>query len=73
MMLMCIDEGSYHLTKCKIYSAEICKDCPSELRSGKQVFDYYIYNDKGFRHGVEKELFIDIVEVRQDKLEELEI
>jgi len=73
MRLMCIDKGSYHLTKGKIYSAEICKDSPSEFKPGKQVFDYYIINDKGVRHGVEKELFIDIVKIRQDKLKELGI
>ncbi len=73
MRLMCIDKGSYHLTKGKIYSAEICKDAPSEFKPGKQVFDYYIINDKGVRHGVEKELFIDIVKIRQDKLKELGI
>jgi hypothetical protein len=72
-MLMCIDKGSYHLTKGKIYSAEICKDSLSEFKPGKQVFDYYIINDKGVRHGVEKELFIDIVKIRQDKLKELGI
>jgi hypothetical protein len=70
---MCIDRGSYHLTKGNIYSAEICIDCPSEFNPFKQVFDYYIINDKGVRHGVEKELFIDIVKIRQDKLKELGI
>jgi hypothetical protein len=73
MMLMCIDKGSYHLTKGKIYSGEICKDAPSDFNPGKQVFGYYIINDKGVRHGVEKELFIDIVKIRQDKLKELGI
>jgi len=66
MRLMCIDKGSYHLTKSKIYT-------PSEFNPSKQVFDYYIINDKGVRHGVEKELFIDIVKIRQDKLKELGI
>lgn len=73
MRLMCIDKGSYHLTKGKIYSGEICNDTPSVFNPGKQVFDYYITNDKGVRHGVEKELFIDIVKIRQDKLKELGI
>ncbi len=49
---MCINRGSYHLTKGKIYSAEICKDAPSEYFPGKQVFDYYVINDRGHRHGV---------------------
>ncbi len=73
MKLMCIDKGSYHLTKGKIYFADICTDCPSEFNPGKQVFDYYITNDKGVRHGVEKGLFIDIVKIRRDKLKELGI
>ncbi len=73
MRLMCIDKGSYHLTKGKIYSAEVCNDRPSEFFTGKQVFDYYIVNDRGVRHGVEKELFVDIVKIRKDKLKELGI
>ena len=86
MRLMCIDIGSYHLTKGKIYSGEICNDTPSEFNrntrlwshqfnkiTDKQVFEYYITNDKGVRHGVEEGLFIDIVKIRQDKLKELGI
>jgi len=73
MKLMCIRRGGYHLTKGKIYNAEICDDSPSDFFPGKQVFDYYIVNDKGVRHGVNKEIFIDIVKVRQDKLNELGI
>lgn len=73
MRLMCIDKGSYHLTKGKIYSAEICNDTPSEFNPGKQVFDYYIIDDKGVGHGVEEGLFIDIVKIRQDKLKEIGI
>ena len=73
MRLMCIDKGSYYLTKGKIYSGDICNDCPSEFNPGKQVFEYYVINDKGVRHGVEKGLFIDIVKIRQDKLKELGI
>ncbi len=73
MMLMCIDKGSYYLTKGNIYSGEICNDTPSEFNPGKQVFEYYITNDKGVLHGVEKGLFIDIVKIRQDKLKELGI
>lgn len=73
MRVMCIDNGGYFLKTGKVYSVEICKDSPSEFESSKQVFDYYIFNDKGIRHGVEKELFIDIVKIRQDKLKELGI
>lgn len=73
MTLMCIREGGYHLTKGKIYNAEICDDSPSYFNPGKQVFDYYIVNDKGVKHGVNKEIFIDIVKAREDKLNELGI
>ena len=41
---MCVNRGSYHLTKGKIYSADICSDAPSEYFPGKQVFDYYVIN-----------------------------
>ena len=73
MRLMCIDVGGYHLTKGKIYSGEICLDVPSEWHPGEQVFDYYIVNDIGIRHGIEKELFIDIVKIRDNKLKRLGI
>jgi hypothetical protein len=71
MKLMCINRGGYHLTKGKIYLGEVCLDAPSEYFPGKQVFDYYIVNDRGIRHGVEKELFVDIVKIREDKLNRL--
>ena len=70
---MCVNRVSYHLTKGKIYSADICSDAPSEYFPGKQVFDYYVINDRGFRHGVEKGLFVDIVKVREGKLNSLGI
>ena len=73
MRLMCINYGGYHLTEGKIYSAEICQDAPSDFFPDKQVFDYYIVNDRGVRHGVEKGLFVDISKIREDKLKELGI
>ena len=73
MKLMCIRKSGYHLTVGKIYNAEICDDSPSEFFPGKQVFDYYIINDIGHRHGIEANLFVDIAKVRQDKLDELGI
>jgi len=73
MMLMCIDKGSYFLTKGKIYSGEICNDTPSEFSPNKQIFEYYITNDIGVLHGVEEGLFINIAKIRQDKLKELGI
>jgi len=73
MTLMCINNGGYHITKGKIYNAEICDDSPSDFFPGTQVFDYYIVNDIGVRHGINKELFIDIVKARENKLNELGI
>lgn len=65
---MCINSGPYHLTEGRIYSVE-------ENTNGhhKKLLEYYIINDKGYRHLVEEELFIDIVEVRESKLNELGI
>jgi hypothetical protein len=70
--LKCINTGSYHLTVGKIYKAEICNDAPSEFTI-KQVFDYYIINDKGIRHGIESSLFVNLQELRISKLEKLGI
>ena len=71
MLLKCIDRGGYHLTVGKNYQAEICLDAPSDFFPGKQVFDYYIVNDKGVRHGIESNLFIRVDELRIKKLESL--
>jgi hypothetical protein len=71
--LKCLNSGSYHLTPGRIYEAKICDDCPSEFQKDKMVFDYYIINDKGVKHGVEKSLFINITDLRNDKLNELGI
>ena len=73
MILKCINRGGYHLTIGKIYEAEVCLDAPSELRLGEGVFDYYITNDKGIRHGIEASLFKNISEIREEKLNELGI
>ena len=73
MMLKCISRGGYHLTIDKIYEAEVCLDSPSEVRPGEQVFDYYIINDKGIRHGVQASFFKNISEIREEKLNELGI
>lgn len=73
MKLMCIKKGGYHLTVGKIYNAVICDDSASDFFPGRQVFDYSIINDNGIRHGIESDLFVDIVKVRQDKLNELGI
>ena len=73
MLLKCIKRGGYYLTIGKNYQAEVCTDAPSEFRPGEQVFDYYIVNDKGHRHGIEGNLFIDVTELRICKLKELGI
>ena len=73
MILKCINKGSYHLTLGKNYQAEVCLDVPSDFFPGKQVFDYYIINDLGHRHGVEGNIFINLDVVRESKLKELGI
>ena len=73
MILKCIRQGGYHLTPGKNYQAEVCLDAPSDFFPGKQVFDYYIINDLGHRHGVESNIFIDLDLVRESKLKELGI
>ena len=72
-MLRCISKGSYYLTEGKYYFAEVCDDAPSEFFQDKQVFDWYIINDKGVRHGVEKELFVEVDKLRELKLRTLGI
>ena len=73
MLLKCIKTGGYYLTVGKNYQADVCLDSPSEFRPGKQVFDYYIVNDKGHRHGIEGNLFIRVDELRIKKLQKLGI
>ena len=73
MILKCIRQGGYHLTPGKNYQAEVCLDAPSDFFPGKQVFDYYIINDLGHRHGVESNIFIDLDVIRESKLKELGI
>ena len=73
MLLKCIKTGGYYLTLGKNYEAEVCTDAPSEFRPGKQVFDYYIVNDKGHRRGIEGSLFIRVDELRIKKLQRLGI
>lgn len=65
MRLMCIDVGSYHLTVGKIYNAERILDEYTHL------FDWWIYNDKGYRHMVESQFFKTLYHVRANKLNEL--
>lgn len=65
LVLCTLCRAEYHLTLNKIYEAEVCLDAP--------IFDYYITNDIGIRHGLEKSLFINISEMREEKLKELGI
>lgn len=71
MILRCIDKGSYHLTVGNNYQAEVCTDALSEFFPGKQVFDYYIINDRGIKHGVEGNLFIFLDEWRESQLDKI--
>lgn len=73
MLLRCINNGGYYLTVGKDYHDVACSDAPSEFFPGKQVFDYYITNDKGHYHGVNKELFVPVSELRDLKLRRLGI
>ena len=65
LVLCTLCRAEYHLTLNKIYEAEICLDT--------KTFDYYITNDIGIRHGLEKSLYINISEMREEKLKELGI
>lgn len=73
MKLKCINTGGYHLTLNKIYETEICLDTKTFEQPLPASSDYYITNDIGIRHGLEKSLFINISEMREEKLKELGI
>lgn len=62
--LKCIDKGSYKLTVGKIYMGE-----PIPIDNGNRIFDYYITNDVGYKHGVESSLFIEVDIIRDIKLD----
>jgi hypothetical protein len=70
MILKCINTGGYHLTLNKVYNAELYNMFNFE---GKKVFDYYIINDIGIRHGVKSSLFMNISEHRYEILKQLGI
>ncbi len=67
MKVVCIDIGSYHLTKGKVYDVEIVN------KNVKTDFGYFIVNDKGFRHYIERNIFIPLSDIRDAKLNELGI
>ena len=71
--LKCVKSGGYFITPGRIYHCFICKDTPSAFFPDKQVFDYYIVNDKGVGHGIEGNLFVRVDEVRMEKLKQLGI
>lgn len=60
VIALCVSSGSYHLTVGKRYEL---------TNSYSLVFDYDVFNDKGVKHGVERNLFVDLREVRSKKLE----
>ena len=64
MKLLCIKESDYYLTKGKIYDGE-----PYD----GEIFAYWVFNDNGWRHGVEENMFIELSKIRNDKLEALGI
>jgi hypothetical protein len=64
MLVKCIDKGSYHLTVGKNYFVE---------KYDNNIFHYWIINDIGHKHGVEKELFIDVQKMRIEKLKKIGI
>lgn len=63
LLLRCINHGGYFLTIGKIYQAEY-NQTPENL-------PYIITNDKGFRHAIEDNLFINIIDERDSKLQNL--
>ncbi len=63
--LKCINTGSYYLTKDKVYEGEEYVD--------SNLFQYTIYNDRGVKHHVEKGLFININEWREERLKNLNL
>ncbi len=76
MRLICIDDETDILNfgdgvKELTYGKEYQINSHYDSTNGKRY--YSILNDKGVRHGVEKELFIDIAKIRQDKIKELGI
>lgn len=68
MKLLCIKESGYFLTPGKIYDVEVVVD-PSD----RDLFTYWVFNDKGVRHGVEGLFFVELSKVRNEKLEKLGI
>jgi hypothetical protein len=62
MIVICINEGGYHLTKNKKYDV---------FDSSYQEFQYVITNDIGTKHNIEKNLFITLEEYRDLKLKDI--
>ena len=65
MMVVCINSGSFHLTVNKKYEVEDY--------AVTSVNDYYITNDIGFKHVAESNLFIELIIIREQKLQQLGI
>jgi len=66
MKVVCIDRGSYHLTIGKVYESE-----PVWKENKVILFKYWIINDKGVKHQVEEDLFIEMSIFRNDKIDQI--
>lgn len=71
MRIVCINSGSYHLTKGRIY--DVIEEVDVYSNDGVLLFNYSIKNDIGVTHCAEKELFIPLSEVRDKKLTQIGI
>ena len=60
MIVICINTGGYHLTFGKKYQVEPAP--PDSLH------DFWIVNDTGYKHLVEKSLFVYLEDVRATRL-----
>jgi hypothetical protein len=63
---VCIDNSSYHLTLGGVYDAEPISDEKYE-----HLFNWWIHNDRGYRHMVEGNLFKPLSYFRDKKLKKL--
>ena len=72
MKVICIDRGSYHLTIGKVYEAEPINPILGIWRENEVIlFTYWIINDKGLKHQVEEDLFIEMSIFRNDKIDQI--
>lgn len=67
MKVVYINFGGYWLTTGKVYDVQ-----EGQLRGGS-IHDYYVINDKGIEHSVERSLFVLLSDVRDKRLKILGI